>query len=79
MKIQVLELSELELQEKMNWAKEQLIDRLAKDGFLNGAADDINRKYIYVIHKKNLFGSVFDKLIGNDENKAHITLLRLYD
>lgn len=61
-------LSDSKMQEIANWVKNIFIERLEKDGLLQGKTGvEISREYQLVVVQRGWFGSMVDKLFGFDD------------
>jgi hypothetical protein len=67
--------TEFDLQEFANQIKDLLIIHFENDGLLTFAAEEVGKKYVVCLSRKNLFGKFFEKISGrktDDEIIIHV-------
>jgi hypothetical protein len=77
MKLHTYTLTEFDIQENVNCAKDAILTVLEKEGLLKDTADNIASQYIIVIGKKNLFGSIYDKIFGIKDDKMFYQVVKV--
>lgn len=76
MQLQAYTFTLLDIQEHANHTKDALLTALEKEGLLKDTAENISSKYIVIIGKKNLFGKIFDKICGINDDKDYYQIVK---
>jgi hypothetical protein len=68
---------ELQLTEALNNGKDELLRMLEREGLLKKTAEEIGQDYALIIRKKNMLGTIIEKLFPIGEKDARVSVVKV--